>query len=335
VTRTVTVALDGVDGELRDAVAAALAPAGDLTLATPADRDLADVLVVADDAVSSALDRCRSAAQPCVVLLETATVASVSDAMRAGARGAVAREPLDAFGLVGAVRDAAAFRVATAEMAAPGRLVVVTGACGGAGATTVAVALARVAEAPVALLDLDLAGGAVARGAGLAVDMADAGLAGQSSGRRAWERLAVDAGFARVVPAPRRPDLAWLVREGVCAELARAARADAATVIADVGRGAGPAIELVGDASVVVVTARPVADQLAAAAEHAAFVDGLVGGAVPVRVCVSGVRPRDEPVVRLAAAAHGLRIDARLPQLPRDAARAGDRLRALVAVEAA
>ena len=39
------------------------------------------------------------------------TIASVSDAMRAGARGAVAREPLDAFGLVGAVRDAAAFRL--------------------------------------------------------------------------------------------------------------------------------------------------------------------------------------------------------------------------------
>ncbi len=39
-------------------------------------------------------------------------MASVSDAMRAGARGAVARDPLDAFGLLGAVRDAAAFRLA-------------------------------------------------------------------------------------------------------------------------------------------------------------------------------------------------------------------------------
>ena len=257
-TRAVTVALDGVDGELRDAVAAALAPAADLVLATPADRDLADVLVVADDAASSALDRCRSAAQPCVVLLETPTIASVSDAMRAGARGAVTREPLDAFGLVGAVRDAAGFRTATAEATAPpGRLVVVTGACGGAGATTVAVALARVAEPPVALLDLDLAGGAIARRVALGVDPADAGLAGQSSGRRAWERLAADAGFARIVAAPRRPDLAWLVREGVCTELARAARGDAATVVADVGRGAGPAIELFGDAALVVVTARP------------------------------------------------------------------------------
>lgn len=335
-TRAVTVALDGVDGELRDAVAAALAAAADLVLATPADRDLADVLVVADDAASSALDRCRSAAQPCVVLLETPTIASVSDAMRAGARGAVTRDPLDAFGLVGAVRDAAGFRTATAEATAPpGRLVVVTGACGGAGATTVAVALARVAEPPVALLDLDLAGGAIARRVALGVDPADAGLAGQSSGRRAWERLAADAGFARIVAAPRRPDLAWLVREGVCTELARAARGDAATVVADVGRGAGPAIELFGDAALVVVTARPVAEQLAAAVEHAAFADGLVGGAVPVRVCVSGVRVRDEPMLRLAAAAHGLRIDARLPYRTRDEASTGDGLRALLATVAA
>jgi Mrp family chromosome partitioning ATPase len=313
VTRPVTVALDGLDGALHDAVAAALAPAADLALATPADRDLADVLVVADDAASSALDRCRAAQQPCVVLLETPTLASLSDAMRAGARGAVAREPLDAFGLVGAVRDAAAFRPATADAAAPGRLVVVTGAAGGAGATTVALALAHAAEPPVALLDLDLAGGAIARRAAVAVDPADAGLAGQTSGRRAWERLAIDAGFARLVAAPRRPDLAWLVREGACADLARAARAEAATVVADVGRGAGPVIELFGDAALVVVTARPVPEQLAAAAEHAAFVDGLVGGAVPVRLCISGARLRDEPALRLAAAAHGLRIHARLP----------------------
>ena len=247
----------------------------------------------------------------------------------------MAREPLDSFGLVGAVRDAAAFRAAAADTTPPGRLVVVTGARGGAGATTVAVGLARVAEPPVALLDLDLAGGAVASRAGLTVDAADAGLAGQASGRRAWERLAADAGFARVVAAPRRPDLAWLVREGVYTELARAARGDAATVVADVGRGAGPAIELFGDAALVVVTARPVADQLAAAAEHAAFVDGLVAGAIPVRVCVAGVRVRDEPVLRLAAAAHGLRIDARTPHRSRGEAAAGDSLRALLAMEAA
>src|SRR5262249_36761729 len=159
--------------------------------------------------------------------------------------------------LVGAVRDAAAFRAGVTEASAPGRLVVVTGACGGAGATTIAVALARAAEPPVALLDLDLAGGAVARRAGLGVDAAEPGLAAQSSGRRAWERLPVDAGFARVVTAPRRPDLAWLVREGVCAELARAARGDATTVVADVGRGAGPAIELFPDATIVIVAARP------------------------------------------------------------------------------
>ena len=37
---------------------------------------------------------------------------------------------------------------------------------------------------------------------------------------------------------------AWLVREGVCTDLARAARAACATVVADVGRAAGPPLEL-------------------------------------------------------------------------------------------
>lgn len=50
-----------------------------------------------------------------------------------------------------------------------------------------------------------------------------------------------------------------------------------------------------------------------AAAAHAAFLEGLVAGRSPVRVCVTGVRLRDEGVVRLATAAHGLRVAARLP----------------------
>ncbi|MDX6377926.1 MAG: Cellulose biosynthesis protein BcsQ [Gaiellaceae bacterium] len=307
------VAVDGGDVALRTAVAGALAPASDLALASAGDVDVVDVVIAADDAVSSALDRCRASRRPCVVLLDEPSIASVSDAMRAGARGAVAREPLDAFGLVGAVRDAAAFRLAKPDPAALGRLIVVTGATGGAGATTVALALARAAAAPVALLDLDLAGGDLARRTGIGVDPADAGLAGQASGRRAWERLAVDAGFAHVVPAPRRPDLAWLVREGVCADLARAARAACDTVVADIGRACGPPLELVADATMVVVVARPVAAQLAAAAAHAAFIDGLLAGRGAVRVCVTGMRLRDEGVIRLATAAHGLRIAARLP----------------------
>ena len=137
------------------------------------------------------------------------------------------------------------------------------------------------------------------------------------------ERLAVDAGFAHIVAAPRRPDLAWLVREGVCTDLARAARAACTTVVADLGRAAGPPLELVGEATLVVVVARPVAAQLAAAAVHAVFLEGLVAGRCPVRVCVTGMRLRDEGVVRLATAAHGLRVDARLPF--RSAGRSGAR----------
>lgn len=312
-SRPVMVALDGGDAALREAVAAALAPAPDIALAAASDLDVVDVVVAAADAASSALDRCRASRRPCVVLLDEPSMASVSDAMRAGARGAVARDPLDAFGLLGAVRDAAAFRQVVPDTAAPGALIVVTGATGGAGTTTVALALARAAAAPVGLLDLDLAGGDVARRAGIELDPGEPGLAGQASGRRAWERLAIDAGFALIVPAPRRPDLAWLVREGVCTDLARAARAACATVVADVGRAAGPPLELVAEATMVVVVARPVAAQLAAAAAYAAFLEGLVAGRSPVRVCVTGMRLRDEPVVRLATAAHGLRIAARLP----------------------
>ncbi len=312
-SRPVLVAIDGGDELLREAVAAALAPAHDIALASAGDLDVVDVVIAADDAGSSALDRCRASRRPCVVLLDEPSMASVSDAMRAGARGAVARGPLDAFGLLGAVRDAAAFRLSVPDAATPGALIVVTGATGGAGTTTVALALARAASAPVGLIDLDLAGGDLARHAGIDLDPGHPWLAGQASGRRAWERLAVDAGFAFVVPAPRRPDLAWLVREGVCTDLARAARATCTTVIADVGRAAGPPLELIAEATLVVVVARPIAAQLMAAAAHAAFLDGLVAGRSPIRVCVAGVRLRDEAVIRLATAAHGLRVAARLP----------------------
>jgi hypothetical protein len=84
-------------------------------------------------------------------------------------------------------------------------------------------------------------------------------------------------------------------------------------VVADIGRAAGPPLELIAEATLVVVVARPVAAQLVAAAAHAAFVEGLVAGRSPVCVCVAGVRLRDEGVLRLATAAHGLRVAARLP----------------------
>jgi hypothetical protein len=198
------------------------------------------------------------------------------------------------------------------------------------------VALARIAEPPVAVLDLDLAGGDVARRLGVAVDPADAGLAGETGGRRAWERLAVDSPVGRIVAAPRRPDLAWLIRDGVCADLARAARAESATVIADIARGAGPPIELLAEAALVVVAARPSAEHLAAAGAHAAFVAGLTGSGVPVRICLSGVRLRDEPTVRLAMAAHGVRIDARLAHATAGhEAAAAAALRGLLETEAA
>jgi hypothetical protein len=103
------------------------------------------------------------------------------------------------------------------------------------------------------------------------------------------------------------------VREGVCTDLARAARADCATVVADIGRGAGPPLELVGEATLVVVVARTIPPQLAAAGEHARLMEGLVGGRCPVRVCLTGTRLRDEMDIRLASAAHGFKVAARLP----------------------
>ncbi len=290
-----------------------LASAGDLAVATETD---ADVLVVADDTGCSALDRCRAADRPCVVLLEQATLATVTEAMRAGARGAVARDPLEPFGLLNAIRDAAAFRRARLDQgAAPGRLLVVSGARGGCGTSTVALAVARALSGAVALLDLDLAGGSLGPMLGLPGDPALAGLAAETSGARAFERLAVDVGPIRVVPAPPRPDLAWIVRPGLCADLARAARNACATVVADIGRAAGPALEVVADASLIIVATSPTRIALGAAHRHASFLRGLTGARCDVHLVATPVRLRDEPILRLAAMVDGIEVVGRLPRL--------------------
>ncbi len=236
-----------------------------------------DVLLVAGDAERSALDRCRelSATVPVVLVLDGApSIAAVTAAMGAGARGTVGR-PLDPFALVDAVRTAAAFSTLLDPHARRGHVIVVSGAVGGVGTSSIAYLLARASTAPAALLDLDLLGGDVGELAGVTVPVTAAGLAGETAGRRAWQRLAVDVEWGAVLASPRRPDLAWLVREGIAGELVRAAAERYPTVVVDIGRAVGPAIEVIREADAAVVVLRRGARHHALAVDHAAFLSRI------------------------------------------------------------
>ena len=117
----------------------------------------------------------------------------------------------------------------------------------------------------MALLDLDLAGGSLGPRLGIADDPLDAGLAGEERGEEAYARLARAVDLGHLVPAPPRPDLAWLVRDGVVSGLCRAACAANAWVVADVGRPLGPTAEALLAADLLLVVTRLEDDALAAA----------------------------------------------------------------------
>jgi CheY-like chemotaxis protein len=264
-------------------------------------RDAADALatggafeLVAADLDASALDRCRALAGrvPCVL----ATAASgdpavLTEAMEAGARGVV-RVPFDAFELERAL-GAASAHLASREPRGRrrGRVVVVSSAAGGAGTSTVAWALAALAPGPVALVDVDLAGGALAALADIDDEPTSAGLAGETSGRQAFERLTVDCAFGRVVAAPARPELAWLVREGVVRDLVRAAAEWGVTTIVDAGRAVGPALEALTEADVAVAVVRPGPRASAQAARHLATLADVVPEPGRVVLCRNAAPP--------------------------------------------
>jgi Flp pilus assembly CpaE family ATPase len=137
-----------------------------------------------------------------------------------------------------------------------GRLVAIAGAHGGCGVTRAAIAVARDATGGAVLIDADLGGGDAQTVIGLPVRAGDAGLAALPEvDRHAIADAARRTPFGWLYEACPRPDLAWLIRDGHMRELARVAMRLAPLVVVDAGRPAGPSLEPVADADVVVLLA--------------------------------------------------------------------------------
>jgi CheY-like chemotaxis protein len=290
----IRVMVDGLDATAMRGAADALSAGGAFELVGADLVDAADVALVGDDPDASALDRCRALAgrAPCVLATAAAGEPAVlTEAMEAGARGVV-RMPFDAFELERALGAAAAHASRRETRSRHrGRVVVVSAAAGGAGTSTVAWALAALAPGPVALVDVDLAGGALAALAGIEDEPASAGLAGETSGRQAFERLSVDCAFGRLVAAPARPELAWLVRDGVVRDVVRAAAEWGATTIVDAGRATGPALEALGEADVALAVVRPGRRAATQAARHLETLADVVPEPGRVVLCHNAAPP--------------------------------------------
>jgi hypothetical protein len=238
-------ALIGGDDGLRDELVGVLRSLPALELLPGRGGEGAELLLVAGDDTLSAHDRCRTHAGvvPCVLVVDDAGDGEAARAaMAAGARAIVGR-PLQAFELSRAADAARSFMTAAATGAPRGRVVVVTAGAGGVGVSTLTAALVGILPGPVAVLDLDPAGGVLAERLGVPVRSDSAGLAGEDSGRRAFERLAEHLPDGFLISSPPWPELAWTVREGVARELVEAAAAVCASVLVDAGRGVGPALE--------------------------------------------------------------------------------------------
>jgi hypothetical protein len=135
-----------------------------------------------------------------------------------------------------------------------GRAIAIVAAHGGAGATQAAAALVRELAGPLCVIDADLAGGDLGARIGIPERASDAGLAAHGGGESfaAIGRRAPFGWFAAICP---RPELAWLVRDGVIRDAVREAQRHAPLVIADLGRAAGPAHEILVIADLVIVVA--------------------------------------------------------------------------------
>jgi hypothetical protein len=293
----------------------------------------ADVVVVVGDERVSALDRCRqsSRGRPCIVLVpDPPSAGDLAAAMGSGARAVISLND-DAPAVSAAVQAAAAF---TAPRDRKGRstapIIAVTGGHGGAGASVLAVAIAASVTAPVALIDLDLAGGRLAELVGVPLEPTDPGLAAHTRGASAWAELRVDGGWCALVPAPPRPELAWLVSEGVPAGLVAEAALTAETVVADIGRAAGPVLEVAAAAEVIVVACRPVPRSVDAGARHARVL-GRLCPAASVRLCLVGASRRDVARLRIGRVAGGATVDHVVPDLTDGATRPPRGVRAALA----
>ena len=151
---------------------------------------------------------------------------------------------------------AAALPVLADRVGRSGRLVAVVGAHGGCGVTRAAIAIARDAASGAFLIDADLAGGDAGELLGLPPRGGDVGLAALSGvDARTVADSARRTAFGWLFEACPRPELAWLIRDGHMRDLARAAMGLASVAIVDAGRPAGPSLEPVVDADVIVLLA--------------------------------------------------------------------------------
>ncbi len=277
---------------------------GITTIYGPA-AERADVVLVAGDPAMSALDRCRLETGRRVCVLVTGerepSIDQVREGMEAGARGVISWPP-DPTDLQRAITSASGFGRAAAEQGMQGTLIVVTAGAGGQGCSRLAAMTARSSSGVCTLVDLDLAGGTQAELAGLEDDLESSGLAGEPDASRVMQRLGRDADYGTLIPAPRRPDLAWLIDPQLPSDVVDGARRVADVVVADVGRAAGPAIPVVQQASVVLVASRPDARSLRIAAAHADLAERLGVERERVRIVVVGANLGHQVTLRLSTA---------------------------------
>jgi pilus assembly protein CpaE len=218
-----------------------------------------DVALLADPAVGEAPGLRQLVAgcgRPAVVLTRSAGVDVYRRALAAGAR-AVLPLPAVPSGLVDALVEATAGDVvSTAATRSEGRVVAVAGAKGGAGTTSIALALALLGGA--LLVDLSGARAGLAALLGCRVERSVADLAHVGEGLAAAIATAAvehPCGL-RLVPGPPGPEIAGTLPTGFAAALVRELRTNAPALV-DAGCAAFTAsreVAIATDRALVVVT---------------------------------------------------------------------------------
>ena len=237
----------------------------------------------------------------------------------------VTREVLGA-----ALRQSASARAS--EGADDGRLIAVMGACGGAGASTVALNLAwtmaHECGLRVALVDFDLGFGSIA----LALDIEPGrGFrdALESPGR--IDGLFIERAMVRVgqglfvLAAEESFDAPHTWDEGAVARLLRRLKGDFDALVVDLPRAMGQAMPVIGEADTLVV----VSDLTLAGARDSLRLLELAAGVAPgarVRIAINRVRggARLELELRQFERVLGRKVDARLPFDPKAAAQSAN-----------
>ena len=291
----------------------ALAGVVDASAAVSGLRPACDVIVVCDSPGQPAVDLAsllagQAAGVPVVVAAAQPDLAVHRAAMAAGARGLVAL-PADPDELFGAVRAASASRAGSAGNAA-GITAAVCSGKGGAGVSTVALALA---EAATGGLLVDLAGGFDDAAARMGCDGARgiADLAGLDDALGADALRAVLATRPDGLRLLARPAVGGLATPALCRAVVRASRAVAPVVALDLGLLPSPsaAAVAVGCDRVLLVTT-PDRAAVACAARAAAWLDGEGVPAGGVGLVVNRWRRGGELSLRGIERAGGLPVAA-------------------------